>query len=66
MVVPSTDYGFSDSGSAQRSLDGKDGMSFDTFDLPDDGCVRLVVKNMSRAMHQSFDREELESLKIRA
>ena len=65
MVVPSTADGFRAAVSALRSLDGKDGVSFHTFTLPEDRCVRLVVKNLGRSMPESVVRDELESLNIR-
>jgi len=50
--------------SALRALNGKDGVSFHTFTLPENRCVRLLVKNLGRGMTESVVREELESLKI--
>jgi len=64
MVVPSTADGFRAAGSALRSLDWKDGVSFHTFTLPEDCCARLLVKNLGRGMPESVVREELESLNI--
>jgi len=64
MVVTSTADGFRAAVSALRSLDGKDGVSFHTFTLPEDRCARLLVKNLSRGMPESVVREELESLNI--
>jgi len=61
MVVPSTADGFRADVSALRSLDGKKGVSFHTFTLPEDRCVRLLVKNLGRGMRESVVREELES-----
>ena len=40
-------------------------MSFHTFTLPEDRCLRLLVKNLARSMPESVVREELESLNIR-
>ena len=40
-------------------------MSFHTFTLPEEGCARLLVKNLGRGMPESVVREELESLDIR-
>jgi hypothetical protein len=65
MVVPSTAEGFRTAVSALRSLDGKEGVSFHTFTLPEDCCVRLLVKNLGRGMPESVIMEELESLNIR-
>jgi len=64
MVVPSTADGFRAAVSALRSLDGKDGVRFHTFTLPEDRCARLLVKNTGRGMPESVVREELESLNI--
>jgi hypothetical protein len=65
MVVPATANGFRAVVSALRSLDGREGVSFHAFKLPEDRCVRLLVKNLGRGMHESVVREELESLNIR-
>ena len=65
MVFPSTADGFQAAVSAVRSLDGKEGVSFHTFTLPEDRCVMLLVKNLGRGMPESVVREELESLSIR-
>jgi hypothetical protein len=65
MVVPGTADGFRVVVSALRSLDGREGVSFHTFTLPDDSCVRLLVKNLGRGMPESVVREEMESLNIR-
>jgi len=65
MVVPSTADGFRATICALRSLDGGKGVSFHTFSLPEDRCVRLLVKNLGKGMPESAVREELESLNIR-
>jgi len=39
-------------------------VSFHTFRLPDDGCVRLLVKNVGRGLPESVVREDLEALDI--
>jgi hypothetical protein len=39
-------------------------VSFHTFTLPEDRCVRLLVKNLGRGRPESVVREELESLDI--
>jgi hypothetical protein len=64
MVVPSTTDGFRATVSALRSLDERDGVSFHTFSLPEDRCVRLLVKNLGKRMPESVVREELVSLNI--
>jgi len=58
MVVPSTADGFRSAVSALRSLDGKDGVSFHTFTLPEDRCARLLLKNVGRGMPESVVRDE--------
>jgi len=65
IVVPSNADRFTAAVKALRSLDGKDGVTFHTFTLPEDRCARLLVKNLGRGMPESVVREELESLKIR-
>ena len=65
MVVPSTADGFRAAVTALRSLHGKAGVSFHTFTLPEDRCVRLLVKNLGRGMPESVVRKELGSLNIR-
>ena len=40
-------------------------MSFNTFTLPEDRCMRFLLKNMGTGMPESVVREELESLNIR-
>ena len=39
-------------------------MSFDSFTLPEDRYVRLLVKKLGRGMPESVVREELEALDI--
>jgi len=40
-------------------------MNFHTFTLAEEGCVRLLVKNLSRGLPESVVRQKLESLNIR-
>ena len=49
---------------AQGSIDEGEGVSFHTT-LPEDRCVRLLVKKLGRGMTESVVWEELESLDIR-
>jgi hypothetical protein len=63
MVVPSTTGELPAAVSALRSPDGE-GVSFHTT-LPEDRCVRRLVKQLARGMPESFVREELESINIR-
>jgi hypothetical protein len=65
MIVPGTADGFRATVSALRSLDGSKGVTFHTFSLAEDRCVRLLVKNLGRQMPESVVREELEALGIR-
>ena len=65
MVIPSTADGFRASVSALQSIDGKEGMSFHNFTLPEDRCVLLLVKNMDRGMSEIVVQDDLESLNIR-
>jgi hypothetical protein len=64
MVVPSTADGFRAVVSALRSLDGGR-CEFPHFTLPEDRCVRLLVKHLGRGMPERVVREELESLNFR-
>ena len=41
-----------------------EGVSFHTFTLPEDRCVRLLVKKLCKGMPESVEREELEGLEI--
>ena len=64
MLVPRTVEGFRATLSALRSLDGSKGVSFHTFSLSEDGCVRLLVKNLGRHMTEDVVREEMKSVGI--
>jgi len=64
MLIPRTAEGFRATVSALRSLDGSKGVSFHTFSLPEDRCVRLLVKNLGRHKPEDVVREEVESLGI--
>jgi hypothetical protein len=64
MLVPKTANGFRATVSALRSLDGSKGVSFHTFSLPEDRCVRLLLKNLGKHMPESVAREKLETLGI--
>jgi hypothetical protein len=63
LVQPTTD-GFRATVSALQSLDGSKSVSFHTFSLPQDRCVRLLVKNLGRQMAEDVVQEKLESLGI--
>jgi hypothetical protein len=47
-----------------QSLGEREGVSFHTFSLPADRCVRLLVKNLGKRMPESVVRQELETLNI--
>jgi hypothetical protein len=64
MLVPETDDGFRATIGALRSLDAAEGVSFHTFSLPEDRCVRLLLKNVGKRMPEDEIREELEALRI--
>jgi hypothetical protein len=64
MVVPPTANGFIAAVSALRSVDVWEDVSFHTFTLPKDCCVRLLVKDLGRDMPHSVVREELGDLDI--
>jgi PAX-interacting protein 1 len=65
MIVPQTADGFRAKVNALRSLDESKGVSFRTFSLPEDRCVRLLLKNVGRNTPKEVVREELEILGIR-
>ena len=64
VVVPDKADGLRAAVSAVPSLDGKNGVCFHTYSLPEDHCVRLLIKNFGRSMPQSVVREEVGSLDI--
>ena len=59
MLVPNTAEGFRAAVSVLWSLDGSKGVSFHTFSLPEDRCVRLLVKKLGRHMPEHVVWEEL-------
>ena len=65
MVVPTTADCFRSAVSVLWSLDGKESVSFHTFTLPGDRCLRLLVKKLGRGMPESVVPEDLESMNIR-
>jgi hypothetical protein len=64
MLVSCTAEGFRATVSALRSLDGSKGVTFHTFFLPEDRCVRLLVKKLGRHVPDDVVTEELENLGI--
>jgi hypothetical protein len=53
MLVPETADGIRTTISALRSLGEGDGVSFHTFSLPEDRCVRLFLKNSGKRMPEA-------------
>jgi hypothetical protein len=64
MLVPETADGCRATIGALRSLDANEGVSFHTFSLSEDRCVRLLLKNLGKRMPEAKIREELEALHI--
>jgi hypothetical protein len=65
VVFPSTAEGFRAADSALRFLDGNSGVRFHTYSLPEDRCVRLLIKHLGKMMRESVVLAELGSLGIR-
>jgi hypothetical protein len=49
LVVPSTADGFRATVSGMGSVDGKEGVNFHTFSLPEDRCVRVLFRTSANA-----------------
>jgi predicted kinase len=64
MLVQRTADAFRATVSVMRSIDGSKGVSFHTFSLPEDLCVRLLIKNLGRQVPEDVVREKLETLDI--
>jgi hypothetical protein len=64
MLVPDTADGFRATIGALRSLDESEGVSFHTFSLREDRCVRLLLKNLGNRMLEAEIREKMEALHI--
>jgi len=64
MIVRSTAGGFRAAVRALRSLDGEEGVNFNTFTLPEDRYERLLVNKQGRGMPDVVA-TELESLNNR-
>jgi hypothetical protein len=56
MVVPATADEFRAVFSVLRSLNRREGVTFQNFTLPEDRCIRLLVKNLGRGMPESVVR----------
>jgi hypothetical protein len=64
MLVPETADGIRATISALWSLGEGDGVSFHTFSLPEDRCVRLLLKNFGKRIPEAEIKGELEALRI--
>jgi hypothetical protein len=64
MLVPETADGFRATIGALRSLGEDKGVSFHTFSLSEDSCVRLLLKNVGKRIPESEIKEELETFSI--
>jgi hypothetical protein len=64
MLVPETADGFRATLGALRSLGEVKGVSFHTFSLPEDRCVRLLLKSLRKRMPEAEIKEELEALHV--
>jgi hypothetical protein len=64
MLVPRTAKGFRATVSALWSPDVGEGVTFHTFALPEDRCMRLLIKNLGRHTPEGVLKEELENLGI--
>jgi hypothetical protein len=64
MLVPETADGFRATLLALRSLGEGKGVSFHTFSLTEEQCIRLLLKNLSKRMLEAKIKEELEALHI--
>jgi hypothetical protein len=62
MVVPGTADDFSAAITAIRSPDVSKSVSFQTYSLPKDRRVRLLIKKLGREMPETVVREECEVL----
>ena len=59
MNLPGTAEGFRATVSALQSFDGSKVVTFHTFSLLEDRCVRLLVKNLGRQMSESVSGRSL-------
>jgi hypothetical protein len=65
MLVPETADCFRAPIGALRSLGEDNGVSFHSFTLPEDRCVRLLLKNSGKHMPEAEIKEDVEVLHIR-
>jgi hypothetical protein len=64
MLVPRTADGFRATIGALRSLEESNKVSFHTFSLPEDRCVRLLLKILGKRMPEDEIKDVLEALHI--
>jgi hypothetical protein len=64
MLVPETAEGFRATIGALRSLGEDKAVSLHTFSLPEDRCVRLLLKNVGKGLPEAEINEELEAMII--
>jgi hypothetical protein len=64
-IVPATSDVFRAAVSSLLSLDGKNGVRFHNYSLPEDRGVRLLTKNFSNRIPEDVVLKELGSLDIR-
>jgi hypothetical protein len=64
MLVLETAEGFRAIIGALRYLVEGEGVSFHTFSLPEDRCVRLLLKNLGKSIPEAEIKGELEALRI--
>jgi hypothetical protein len=62
--VPETADGFRATIRVLRSLGESEGVSCHTFSLPEDRCLRLLLKSLGKRIPETEIREELEALHI--
>lgn len=66
MLVRETADGFKAIIGALRSLDKSKCVSADTFSLPEDRCVNLLLKSLGKRMPEAESRKKLEVMHINA
>jgi hypothetical protein len=64
MLVPDTADGFRSAIGALQTLDESQGVSSGTYSLPEDRCLRLLLKNFCKRTTESENREELKACPV--
>jgi hypothetical protein len=64
MLVPETADGFRTTIDALRSIGEGEGVTFHTFSLQEDRCMRLLLKNLGKRITETETKGELEALRI--